>query len=99
LCRQTGNLADDGLYKYTYDAWNRLVGVWYHDCHKDGYGRPDRSGERVATYTYDALFRRSSKEVANMGEGVYWAGSLTDSVTRRCGRIAEAGCPARPSRP
>ena len=65
-----GNLIDDGLFKYSYDAWNRLAGTWYHDAHVDGNGHPDVTGERVATYAYDGLFRRTGKVVANQGEGV-----------------------------
>ena len=65
-----GNLTDDGLFKYSYDAWNRLAGTWYHDAHVDGNGHPDVTGERVATYAYDGLFRRIGKVVANQGEGV-----------------------------
>ncbi|MFO0836972.1 MAG: RHS repeat-associated core domain-containing protein [Phycisphaerae bacterium] len=49
---------------YRYDAWNRLVGVWY----ADGGGTSD-AGQRVAAYAYDALFRRVSKTVSNQGLG------------------------------
>ena len=65
-----GNLTGDGLYKYTYDAWNRLAGVWYHDCAVDGNGVPSDANERVARYRYDGLFRRVSKQVTNQGTGV-----------------------------
>jgi hypothetical protein len=38
--------------------------VWYHD------GDTADANQRVATYTYDPLFRRIRKDVANMGDGV-----------------------------
>ncbi|MFO0836954.1 MAG: hypothetical protein U1D55_00385 [Phycisphaerae bacterium] len=49
---------------YRYDAWNRLVGVWYADA-----GGTGDAGQRVAAYAYDALFRRVSKTVSNQGLG------------------------------
>jgi hypothetical protein len=64
---------------------NRLVGVWYHD------GSTADANQRVATYTYDPLFRRIRKDVANMGDGVvYWAaiphGFGNDAVPSRSRR-------------
>ncbi|MFO0836968.1 MAG: hypothetical protein U1D55_00455 [Phycisphaerae bacterium] len=66
-----GNLTGDGLHLYRYDAWNRLVGVWYADA-----GGTGDAGQRVAAYAYDALFRRVSKTVSNQGLGCVhgWVG-------------------------
>jgi RHS repeat-associated protein len=64
-----GNLTFDGVYKYKYDAWNRLVQV-----------RAGEGAESVlATYTYDATGRRIKKVVSNSGdldttEVYYYAG-------------------------
>jgi YD repeat-containing protein len=64
-----GNLTFDGVYKYKYDAWNRLVQV-----------RAGEGAESVlATYTYDATGRRIKKVVSNAGdldttEVYYYAG-------------------------
>ena len=64
--RGNGNLTDDGLRLYAYDAMNRLVQV----KKKDG-------GAVVATYTYDALGRRIRKGIADLGGGL---GGLTGDV-------------------
>ena len=52
-----GNLTDDGVYKYVYDAWNRLVEVTR---------RPDDT-TTVAAYAYDGKNRRTKKVVSNSG--------------------------------
>ena len=55
-----GNLTDDGIHKYIYDAWNRLVEVTRRVDDED----------TVAEYEYDGLYRRIEKAVTNSGEGV-----------------------------
>ncbi len=67
---ETGRAATAGLRPQPRVKGNRLAGTWYHDAHVDGNGHPDVTGERVATYAYDGLFRRIGKVVANQGEGV-----------------------------
>ena len=52
-----GNLTDDGVYLYVYDAWNRLVKVT----------RRPSPYTVVATYAYDAANRRTKKVVSNCG--------------------------------
>ncbi len=56
-----GNLTDDGIYVYGYDAWNRLVSV-----KRKAAGAGDAYAA-VATYRYDGLGRRIYKKVANSG--------------------------------
>ncbi|MBL8881073.1 MAG: hypothetical protein JNG88_18310, partial [Phycisphaerales bacterium] len=58
-----GNLTGDGLFQYKYDAWNRLVEVFYAG------GDASDSTERVALYAYDGLSRRVTKDVAHQGVG------------------------------
>src|SRR5262249_22601700 len=58
-----GNETDDGTFRYSYDALNRLTEVTRKS-----------DGKLVASYTYDAVGRRISKDVIN-------SGSL-DGVTR-----------------
>jgi RHS repeat-associated protein len=53
-----GNLTDDGVYQYVYDAWNRLVQV----------KRKGGSQPVVATYRYDGLGHRVYKKVENSGD-------------------------------
>lgn len=53
-----GNLSNDGIRKYEYDAFNRLVSVY-----KDPNGTP----VLIGTYTYDAVGRRVRKSVSNGG--------------------------------
>ncbi|MFO0839721.1 MAG: RHS repeat-associated core domain-containing protein [Phycisphaerae bacterium] len=53
-----GNLTDDGVFKYVYDAWNRLVKVTW---------RIKSSPSNVAVYSYDGANRRVSKVVSNSG--------------------------------
>ncbi|MFO0838006.1 MAG: hypothetical protein U1D55_05720 [Phycisphaerae bacterium] len=57
-----GNLTDDGVFKYVYDAWNRLVKVTW---------RIKASPSTVATYAYDGRYRRISKAITNSGVE-YW---------------------------
>ena len=52
-----GNLTADGIFKFVYDAWNRLVGVT----------RSIDDETSVATYAFDGLHRRASKAVTNTG--------------------------------
>ncbi len=58
-----GNETDDGTYLYSYDAFNRLTQVTNKS-----------SGAVVASYTYDAMGRRITKDVTNSG--------ALDGVTR-----------------
>ena len=53
-----GNLTDDGVYQYVYDAWNRLVQV----------KRKGGSQPVVGTYRYDGLGHRVYKKVENSGD-------------------------------
>ncbi len=55
-----GNLTDDGVLLYVYDAWNRLVKVT----------RRLDAKNVVAEYEYDGLNRRIVKSVTNTGVGV-----------------------------
>ena len=52
-----GNLTDDGIFEYVYDAWNRLVEVT----------RRVDDETTVAEYEYDAKNRRTKKTVSNCG--------------------------------
>jgi hypothetical protein len=56
-------MTSDGIYKYTYGAWNRLVKVT----------RPGPTGtgvdpQTIAEYRYDGVGRRYRKEVTNSGD-------------------------------
>ncbi len=53
-----GNMICDGIYNYTYDAWNRLLTV-----QRPGGTTP----QTIATYRYDGLGRRIYKNVQNTG--------------------------------
>jgi len=55
-----GNLIDDGIYLYKYDAWNRLVEVQ----RKAATGDP----QTIAVYGYDGLGRRIRKVVTHSGD-------------------------------
>jgi RHS repeat-associated protein len=57
-----GNLIDDGVYQYGYDAWNRLVSVERKAVDADG------EYTVVATYRYDGLGHRVYKKVENSGD-------------------------------
>ncbi|MCG3129270.1 MAG: hypothetical protein CHACPFDD_04191 [Phycisphaerae bacterium] len=59
-----GNLTDDGIFKFTYDAWNRLVAV------KSRYSS-GTTQTTFATYAYDGANRRTKKVVQNNGVEVY----------------------------
>ncbi|MCG3129245.1 MAG: hypothetical protein CHACPFDD_04166 [Phycisphaerae bacterium] len=59
-----GSLTDDGVFKFVYDAWNRLVLV------KSRY-TASTTQTTFATYAYDGANRRNSKVVANSGVEVY----------------------------
>ncbi|MCG3129272.1 MAG: hypothetical protein CHACPFDD_04193 [Phycisphaerae bacterium] len=59
-----GNLTDDGIFKFVYDAWNRLVKVQRRP-------EPTETKSLVATYAYDGTNRRTSKVVTNNGVEVY----------------------------
>ena len=60
-----GNLTYDGLYWYTYDAWNRLakVQVAYRAAGDD----PEKK-HTIATIEYDGLGRRIEKAITNCGD-------------------------------
>jgi len=60
-----GNLTYDGNYRFTYDAWNRLVKVERAFRDADGDLTP---GSVVATIQYDPLGRRTVKEVTNSAD-------------------------------
>ena len=57
---EDGNLTDDRIYFYVYDAWNRLVKVTRREDQQDA----------VATYSYDGRHRRIKKVVTKSGEYV-----------------------------
>jgi YD repeat-containing protein len=52
-----GNLTDDGTYKYTYDAWNRLVKATLND-----------TDITIQEAEFDGLGRRIKKTVTNSGD-------------------------------
>jgi RHS repeat-associated protein len=56
-----GNLKQDSNFKYTYDAWNRLVAV--HKAYDDSL---------VAVYTYDGQGRRITKTVGDTTTHYYY---------------------------
>ena len=58
-----GNLTYDGTYRYTYDAWNRLVKATLNDTDVE-----------VQAAVYDGLGRRVKKVVTNSGthDGTTW---------------------------
>ena len=67
-----GNLTYDGVYSYTYDAWNRLVEV--AKAYRDPTGTGTvTTGPTIAKMRYDGLGRRVSKQVIN--DGVLSAGN------------------------
>lgn len=63
----TGNLTFDGTFKFTYDAWNRLIKV------QNAYRDPDapsavQTGSTIADYRYDGLNRRVERKITNSGD-------------------------------
>lgn len=56
LYDDNGNLTDDGVFKYVYDGWNRLMSV-----------ARKNSNTAIAAYAYDGANRRCSKVVSNCG--------------------------------
>ena len=60
-----GNLSYDGVYQYTYDAWNRLVTVT--KAYRDS-GGVLQSGSVVQESEYDGLGRRIVKAVKNSAD-------------------------------
>ncbi len=62
-----GNLTNDGIRTYQWDAFNRLIQV----------GKVSGSVADVATYVYDALGRRIQKTIANLSGG---NGGLTGDI-------------------
>ena len=74
-----GNLTDDGVFKYVYDAWNRLVGV----------KRSQGANTTIAAYVYDGLNRRVSKVVSNTGTGVVNGSDAGGMVGIQAGDKAE----------
>ncbi|MDX2199019.1 MAG: RHS repeat-associated core domain-containing protein, partial [Phycisphaerae bacterium] len=62
-----GNLTADGVYKYRYDAWNRLVATCYPS------GDITVAGQRIGQYEYDGKNRRLRRVVTNRGAGAWQA--------------------------
>ena len=60
-----GNLTYDGVYQYTYDAWNRLVTIT--KAYRDDQGTL-QTGSTVATLSYDGLGRRITKAIQNSAD-------------------------------
>ena len=58
-------MTHDGLYRYEYDAWNRLASVTR--TYPDANGAL-QTGSTIATMKYDGLNRRTRKMVANSGD-------------------------------
>ncbi len=63
-----GNLTYDGVFKYTYDAWNRMVKV--ERAWRDSSGTI-HANLIVQKNTYDGLGRRIVKEIDNSGNKDY----------------------------
>ncbi len=59
-----GNLIDDGVYRYVYDAWNRLVKV---------QSSADSGATTIQTAEFDATGRRLKKVVTDSGN---WDGTV-----------------------
>jgi RHS repeat-associated protein len=67
-----GHLVYDGLYNYTYDAWNPLAKVYR--AYKDEQNPPQlHVGSLVASMEYDGLGRRIVKKIENSGD---WDGEF-----------------------
>ena len=60
-----GNLTYDGVYQFTYDAWNRLVKVT--KAYRDPGSGNIATGSVVTTMQYDGQGRRTVKAVTNSG--------------------------------
>src|SRR5882724_2651405 len=65
--RGNGNIVDDGIRSYTYDAFNRLTRI-----------SRKSDGMVICKYAYDALGRRVRKTILNGG----LSGSIANSTTR-----------------
>jgi YD repeat-containing protein len=61
----SGNLTYDGVLRYRYDAWNRLVSV--NKAYRDSSGNL-QEGSTVVTMAYDGLGRRISRAVQNSAD-------------------------------
>ncbi|QQE13182.1 hypothetical protein JD969_06895 [Planctomycetota bacterium] len=57
-----GNMTFDGVYAYTYDAWNRMTQVY--KAHRNTLGNVE-NGALVQSNQYDALGKRIIKQVHN----------------------------------
>ncbi len=64
-CDLAGNLTYDGVQQYTYDAWNRLIGIAH--AYRDSSGTLQR-GQTFDAMRYDPKGRRLSKAVSNTGQ-------------------------------
>jgi RHS repeat-associated protein len=71
-----GNLIDDGLQQYAYDAWNRLV-------------RVTRGGAALATYEYDGMHRRVARIDAQGAREDYVYDGWHLIEVRRAGQLVE----------
>ncbi|WP_432800191.1 hypothetical protein [Poriferisphaera sp. WC338] len=60
-----GNMTFDGVYTYTYDAWNRMISV--KKAYRDSNGVV-QAGSNIITMQYDALGRRIVKKIENSGD-------------------------------
>jgi len=56
-----GNLTNDGVFDYDYDAWNRMVAA----------KTADQDNVLIGTYSYDGLNRRIKKVVSNQGVEIF----------------------------
>ena len=61
---RNGNLTYDGVQKYSYDAWNRLVSV----AHAYRSAGTVHAGQTSVTMKYDGKGRRIQKAIANSGQ-------------------------------
>ncbi|MFA9478962.1 RHS repeat-associated core domain-containing protein [Phycisphaerales bacterium AB-hyl4] len=77
-----GNLTYDGVYRYSYDAWNRLVAVT--KAYRDSQG-DIQEGSTIQKLEYDAQGRRIVQRVMNsayldMTQHYYYAGQSVVEV-------------------
>ncbi|MEM8784090.1 MAG: hypothetical protein AAGE65_14720, partial [Planctomycetota bacterium] len=64
-----GNLTYDGVFRYAYDAWNRLVSVTKAYKVDTGAGPGAlQTGSTLATYRYDGLGRRVVRKLRNVAD-------------------------------